>query len=129
MDTGPMVALLSPRDEYHRACRKAMGRLREELVTVWPAVAEAMHLLSSPRYQDLLWQMLLDENPRILSLGLADMAAMRKLMQKYADQPMDLADAALVQAAEREGIRTVFTVDRSDFQVYRARGKPFSILP
>lgn len=124
-----MVALLSARDRHHRACRAALRSMREELVTVWPAVTEAMYLLRTPRAQDLLWQMLLAENPRVLPLDLADMVAMRQLMQRYADHPMDLADAALVQAAERDDIRKVFTVDRSDFQGYRVRGKTLTILP
>jgi uncharacterized protein len=129
MDAGPMVALLSPRDRHHRACRAALRAVGEELVTVWPAAVEAMYLLRTPKNQDLLWEMLMEECPRLLPLDLADMAAMRRLMQKYADRPMDLADAALVHVAEREDIRKVFTIDRSDFSVYRVRGKAFSILP
>jgi len=43
---------------------------------------------------------------------------------------MDLADAALVRVAERERIRTVFTIDRRDFEVYRpSRSWRFPILP
>jgi len=129
MDAGPMVALLSPRDRHHRSCRQALRRVREEFVTVWPAIAEAMHLLGSPKLQDLLWESLLEESPRVLPLASGDMDAMRQLMQKYADRPMDLADAALVHVAQRDGIRTVFTVDRSDFEVYRVRGQTFKILP
>jgi predicted nucleic acid-binding protein len=129
MDAGPMVALLSARDRHHRACRASLQKIREELVTVWPAVVEAMYLLGTPERQDLLWEMLLDENPRVLPLDLSDMTAMRRLMKKYADRPMDLADAALVHVAEREDIRKVFTIDRSDFAVYRVGGKPLAILP
>jgi predicted nucleic acid-binding protein len=36
---------------------------------------------------------------------------------------MDMADAALVRVAEREGIRKIFTVDRKDFAVYRLHGR------
>jgi predicted nucleic acid-binding protein len=36
---------------------------------------------------------------------------------------MDLADAALVRVAEREGIRKIFTVDREDFSVSRLHGR------
>ena len=51
-------------------------------------------------------------------------------MSKYADRPMDLADAALVRVAEREGIRRIFTVDRSDCRVYRLHGRiGLEILP
>jgi predicted nucleic acid-binding protein len=38
-------------------------------------------------------------------------------MGKYRDLPMHLADAALVRVAEREKIRTVFTLDRRDFEI------------
>ena len=48
---------------------------------------------------------------------------MRELMSKYADCPMDLADPALVRVAEREGIQTIFTVDRKDFTAYRLQGR------
>jgi predicted nucleic acid-binding protein len=129
MDAGPMVALFSARDRHHRACHATLRRLREELVTVWPAVTEAMYLLDNPKMQDALWQMLLAENPRVLPLQLGDMAAMRQLMHKYSDRPMDLADAALVQTAERDDIRKIFTVDRADFAVYRVRGRALTILP
>lgn len=43
-------------------------------------------------------------------------------MEKYRDLPMDLADAALVRVAERDRIKTVFTIDRGDFSLYRPLG-------
>ena len=49
---------------------------------------------------------------QILPLGLSDVPRMQALMKKYADRPMDVADAALVALAERENVRVVFTVDR-----------------
>jgi predicted nucleic acid-binding protein len=43
---------------------------------------------------------------------------------------MDLADAALVRVAEREGVHRIFTLDRRDFSVYRPKGVGrFNILP
>src|SRR5207249_10011993 len=66
----------------------------------------------------------------ILPLGTDDIARMRELMRKYRDLPMDLADAALVRVAERERLRRVFTLDRRDFQIYRAsRIGRFAVLP
>jgi len=51
-------------------------------------------------------------------------------MIKYADRPMDLADAALVRVAEREGVRRIFTPDRNDFTVYCLHGRVgLAILP
>ena len=42
-----------------------------------------------------------------------------ELVVRYDNVPMDLADASLVVAAERLNARKVFTIDRSDFGVYR----------
>lgn len=55
---------------------------------------------------------------------------MRSLMRKYRDLPMDFADAALVRVGEREGVGTVFTLDRQDFRVYRpAHTSRFTLVP
>ena len=60
---------------------------------------------------------------QFLPLDLTDVPRMRELMSKYADRSMDLADAALIRVAQREGIRKIFTVDRKDFTVYRLYGR------
>jgi uncharacterized protein len=66
----------------------------------------------------------------LLPLGVTDSARMRELMHKYQDLPLDLADAALVRVAEREGIGRIFTLDRRDFEVYRpAKIGRFSLIP
>jgi predicted nucleic acid-binding protein len=55
---------------------------------------------------------------------------MKSLMEKYQDLPMDMADAALVRVAEREGIRRVLSLDQRDFSIYRlARKGKFILLP
>jgi len=67
---------------------------------------------------------------QLLPLGLVDLPRIRELRRKYADRPMDLADAALIRIAEREGIRKIFTVDKRDFAVYRIHGRIHpSIIP
>lgn len=54
----------------------------------------------------------------------------RKLLDKYADLPMDFADATLVALAEELDCTSAFTTDRADFSVYRIKDrKPFRILP
>jgi len=124
VDAGPLVALVDADDQYHKKCVAALKVLREPLVTVWPPVTEAMYLLGDlPKAQEALWEMLARGVLQLLSFDLADVPRIRELMSKYADRPMDLADAALVRVAEREGIRKIFTVDREDFGVYRLHGR------
>ena len=124
VDAGPLVALLDADDQYHKKCVAALKVLQEPLVTVWPPVTEAMYLLGDlPKAQEALWEMLARGVLQLLPLDHTDVPRMRELMSKYADRPMDFADAALVRVAEREGIRKIFTVDRKDFGVYRLHGR------
>jgi uncharacterized protein len=54
---------------------------------------------------------------------------MVELMERYADLPMDLADASLVVLAEDLGYGRIVTVDRRDFSVYRwGKNKSFENL-
>ncbi len=131
VDAGPLVALLHRDDRNHDLCVSTLRSLREPLGTVWPVVTEAMHLLGfSWRAQDALWEMIDSGVLGIFSLEPSDVPRMRELMRKYRDLPMDVADAALMRIAEREGIRRVFTLDRRDFAVYRpAKIGRFSVIP
>lgn len=131
IDAGPLVALMHADDKHHQQCREVLASLREPMMTVWPAFTEAMYLLGfSAEAQDALWQILETDALWMADLSEGDHARMRELMHKYRDLPMDLADAALVRVAEREGIGRVFTIDRRDFEVYRPhRIRRFEILP
>jgi uncharacterized protein len=129
VDAGPLVALVDASDEHHGRCRDALKALREPMGTVWPAVTEALFLLMDlPEGQDAVLEMLRRGAVGLLPLGREDVARIQELMTKY--QPMDLADAALVRVAEREGVGRVFTIDRRDFEVYRiGNRRAFEIIP
>ena len=131
VDAGPLVALIDRGDEHHQRCVDALRGIRDPLMTVWPAVTEAMYLLGpSWPAQAALWEMVESEAVALLQLDGDDVPRMAELMRKYKDLPMDLADAALVRVAERERIRHVFTLDQRDFRVYRPTGLGrLSLLP
>jgi hypothetical protein len=51
------------------------------------------------------------------------------LMRRYADRPIDLADATLVALAEERELTRIFTLD-ADFHIYRLKGRRrFEVLP
>ena len=131
VDTGPLVALLDRSDPDHGACQETLSSLSDSMVTVWPVVTEAMYMLRAYwRAQEALWEMIETGAVAILPLGPDDVPRMKELMRKYRDLPMDLADAALVRAAERERLRRIFTLDRRDFQIYRpSRIGRFAVIP
>jgi uncharacterized protein len=124
VDAGPLVALVDADDQHHVRCVAALKNFREPMATVWPPLTEAMYLLADqPKAQAALWEMLDRGALQLLPLDASDAPRIRELMRKYANRPMDLADAALLRVAEREGIRKIFTVDRRDFSVYRLHGR------
>ena len=131
VDAGPLVALLDRSDDRHKEVVEALKKIHDPLVSVWPAVVEAMYLLSfSWPAQKALWELIETGTIRLLDLGEADIGPMKNLMEKYRDLPMDMADAALVRVAEREGLRRVLTLDHRDFSIYRlARKGSFTLLP
>lgn len=53
----------------------------------------------------------------------AESGEVEALMTKYAECPMDLADAALVYLARRESLSTILTIKHSDFKACRIEGR------
>jgi uncharacterized protein len=130
-DTGPIVAILSRRDQYHKICVEALREMPGPLFTCWPVITEASWLLR--RDANALQQLMNSIEIglfEMLTLTTADAKPISAIMKKYRDIRIQLADAALVHLAARDGLDTVFTLDRRDFSVYRLpRGKAFRILP
>ena len=131
IDAGPLVALIHGDDRHHAVCRAAFESLRGRVATVWPAFTEARYLLGfSWQAQDALWQLVLRGAVTLLPLEEEDLPRIHELMKKYRDLPMDLADAALVHAAEKSRATTVFTLDQRNFRIYRpARLEHLEIIP
>jgi uncharacterized protein len=123
LDASAFVAFLDRSDINHEACVKALASISDPLVTVWPAVTEAMYLLSDSRNgQDALFDMIEDDGVALVSQDEPDLARMKTLMRKYRDLPMDFADAALVRLAERERLTRILTFDKH-FAIYALPGR------
>ncbi len=45
------------------------------------------------------------------------------IIGKYADRDIDFADVALIWLADRIGARHILTVDFTDFEIYRLKGR------
>lgn len=120
LDTGPIVALFDPADNSHRPCVEILQSIVEPLGTTVPVLTEAFHLLSpgSVGAANLI-HFIADGGLTLWFLDPDTMDRVFQLMQQYADQPMDLADASLVAMAEAENLHKVFTIDRRDFSAYR----------
>ena len=135
VDTGPLVAILSSVDEHHAACVEALHQLPGPLFSCWPVMTEAVWLLRfHPKAVQQLLRSCSSGKPNsfleLLPLAGSEARAIADVMKDYEDIRPQLADAALVYLAHREGIDTIFTLDRRDFAVYRsAEKRAFRIVP
>jgi predicted nucleic acid-binding protein len=121
-DTGPLVALFDPADSDHQRCASLLAGIEEPLCTTVPVLTEAFHLLDpgsmgSQRLMDFITR----HGLHVWFLDDAALVRAFELMVRYADHPMDLADASLVVLAERLKLRKIFTIDRNDFASYRIK--------
>ena len=130
-DTGPLFALVDKKQPQHKPCIKAINKLPKPLITTWACFCEAMYLAYRQGgwlMQKQLGKLLLEGLLIIYEIRREDYNRLFQLMEKYQDCPMDLADATLVLAAERLGIKQILTLD-SDFYVYLiGDSEPFDVL-
>ncbi|MFL5321592.1 MAG: type II toxin-antitoxin system VapC family toxin [Myxococcaceae bacterium] len=122
VDTGPLVAFIDATEPHHEWAKDTLSRFDAPLLTCDAVVSEAWHLLRRAKRGREVLLGLLNAGNVVVSFSLAsDGAASLKLMAKYADQPMSVADGCLVRMAELDRGATIITLD-SDFNVYR-RGR------
>ena len=123
VDTGPLVALLSARDTHHQWARSSFATIAPSGITCEAVLAEAWHLLrGTARGQSALLELLAGGTLTIEFGLMAELAAVRRLVSRYKDKPMSLADACMVRLAEIYDEASVITLDR-DFAVYRKNGR------
>ena len=117
------MALLDRADLHHAWAVECFKELPPPLITCECVLAEALHLLAdlSPSVTALA---------RLHSDGIlrvdfdfnSHAPAVWRLIQKYRDLPMDLADACLVRMSELHTDCMIWTTD-SHFRVYRRHGR------
>lgn len=130
LDTGPFVALLDRSDGAHERCVRAFELFESPLLTTEAVLTETLHLLRKPRAQDAALAFVQSGAVEIVPYARDAFDRARALMKKYADVPMDYADATLVRLAEEMEIDRVLTLDRRGFRAYRRHGRtPFVLLP
>jgi predicted nucleic acid-binding protein len=123
VDTGPLIAWFDAGDAHHETVARYLETFDGELLSSWPVLTETCHLLPQ-RMVPAFMQWVADGGLTIAELPASATSALAERLGKYADLPMDLADATLIWLTERLGVFDVLTLDRRDFGIYRsARGK------
>jgi len=131
IDSGPLVAILNERDEHYKVCLAEAKSLRGQFHTSWSVITEAAHLLKGqPAAVQKLLAWIRTSELRVLQLAKEDTDGIGHILDRYADQGFDFADATLMHLSEREGMSTIFTIDHRHFFVFRAKHRrSLNIVP
>ena len=122
LDTGPLVAFFNRRDRHHDWTVEQWARLEPPLLTCEPVLSEASFLLGRAGRAAPVLELVARGLLKI-SFSLQDQAtAIARLMARYEDVPMSLADACLVRMSEQLTDSQVLTLDRH-FTIYRRHGR------
>ena len=123
LDTGPLVASINRRERHHDWARAQFARTAPPMWTCEPVLAESCFLLrQSPGGGEAVLELV---RRGVLAVGFRTedhVERIIKLMAKYVDVPMSLADACLVRMSELQTDVKVMTLD-ADFRIYRRHGR------
>jgi uncharacterized protein len=132
LDTGFVLALLSPNDNRHEACRRVMQVERSPLLPqiVLPELAYmVVRNLGYPPFLSFM-RFALAGQPPLVEATAEDLSRAMDIMEQYADSKIDFVDCMVVAMAERMNITRVLTIDRRHFSLVRPRHTMgFEILP
>jgi uncharacterized protein len=129
VDAGPLIALFDGGDSQHRHVMSFFLNFDGQLFSTIAVFTEVMHLLDfSHEAQQAFLKWAFAGAIKRVDLTDADGQRAIQLHAKYADRPMDFADATLVAVAERMNIGAALTLD-SDFRIYKLRGRRAFSLP
>jgi predicted nucleic acid-binding protein len=124
-----LVAFANAADQHHRWAREELNALGEAPVTCEIVLAEACYLLANSQRAVDLALALPGQGRVIIEPILADDSeSVRSAMAKYWPS-MDIADACVLQLAERFPRARIVTTDLRDFSIYRRpRGQPLNLI-
>jgi predicted nucleic acid-binding protein len=131
LDTGAFVSILDRTQSKHVECKKFFEHWDGIIVTTEAVLTETSHLLKNiPNGVATCIDFVLRGGAILVPATQGALRRINELVRKYGDLPMDYADATLVALAEELSTNMVFTLDRTDFEIYRISSRRrFKIFP
>lgn len=133
LDTSGLLAAIDASQRSHEVARRALEAASPPWILSPFVLAELDYLLAT-RVGQAAERALLTEVGRAVyrldALEPAEVMAAERLIGRYAELEIGLADASLVVLANRYGVRDLLTLDERHFRVLRGPGgRPFRLLP
>ncbi|MBW4641684.1 MAG: PIN domain-containing protein [Goleter apudmare HA4340-LM2] len=119
LDTGPLVAVINRRDQFHRWVTAQWANIEPPLLTCEAVISEACFLLWNVYGGQEAVINLVKNGVIEIPFKLEEEAVIiGELLKTYQSVPMSLADACLVRMSEQYVDSFLLTFD-SDFLIYR----------
>jgi predicted nucleic acid-binding protein len=120
VDTGPLVAFMDRGEPFHAWSVAQLEQVQGSLVSCEAVIAEMDYIIRSRGGDPSgLYDRVADGTIEV-SFSLAkEVRAVARLLHRFADQEMQLADACVVRLSELHEDCVVLTTDFRDFSVYR----------
>lgn len=133
LDTSGLLAAIDASQRQHVAARRALESAPPPWILSPFVLAELDYLLAA-RVSVAAERALLAEVGRgvfrLEAFDADDIAAAERVVGRFADLRIGLADASLVVLANRYGVRDLLSLDERHFRALRAAGgRPFRLLP
>ena len=123
VDAGPLIALFDSSERHHPIIMDFLKKNPYRYVSTLAVFTEVSHMLDfHRRAQRDFYEWIMCKGVIISDINQNDMPRLVELTDKYADLPMDFADATLVITAEKTGIKEIISLDK-DFDIYRLPGR------
>jgi predicted nucleic acid-binding protein len=131
LDTGPWVALIDRSESRHTDCVQWLKNFSGRLYSTEAVLTEVLYILNfSITAQCAALDFVLESVVEIVPSNIESLKKTKNLMKKYADLPMDFADATIVCLAMQTGMQNIVTFDQKDFGIYKLpKKKSFTIMP
>ena len=123
IDAGPIIALFDKDDKYHKSIINFIKNQRYRFITTTAVLTEVSYMLNfNVEVQIAFFEWVIKKGIILHEIDQEDINRIIELTKKYKNVPMDFADATLLIAAEKRGIKEIISLD-SDFNIYRLPGK------
>lgn len=130
LDTGVIVALLDRNERHHRVCMEIVAQIEQPLVTCEAVIAESCYLVRNLRGAgEAILENIAAGIFQIPFELTREAAGVKRILQKYRDRAISLADACLIHLANGVGTGKILTLD-ANFEIYRwGKNKTFQKMP
>jgi hypothetical protein len=132
-DTGALLAIADEDDVYHLTVLQYAASVRSPIIVPAQVVSELCYMLleNLGTESELNFLRTLVKREMLLeAFTLDDLSRAIEILEQYRDAEFGMVDATIMAMAERLKIKTILTIDRRDFSLFRPRHcDAFTLVP